>query len=55
VARLTLPLTALACVDRVITELGVFDPTGEVFHCVERAAGVSEDQIRSLTGAPVTF
>jgi 3-oxoacid CoA-transferase subunit B len=55
VARLTLPLTALACVDRVITELGVFDPTGEVFRCVERATGVSEETIRALTGAPVTF
>jgi len=55
VAALTLPPTAMACVDRVITELGAFDPLGERFHCVERAAGVSEDEIRRLTGAPVTF
>jgi 3-oxoacid CoA-transferase subunit B len=55
VASLTLPLTALACVDRVITELGVFDPAGEYFACVERADGVSEQAIRDRTGAPVRF
>jgi len=55
VATLTLPLTALACVDRVITELGVFDPAGERFQCVERAPGVTEERVRALTGAPVAF
>jgi len=55
VAKLTLPLTALGCVDRVITELGVFDPIGDGFRCVERAADASADAIRALTGAPVTF
>ncbi len=55
VAKLTLPLTALACVDRVITELGVFDPAGERFQCVERAPGVTEERVRALTGAPVDF
>lgn len=55
VAKLTLPLTALACVDRVITELGVFDPAGDVFRCVERAPDVTEERIRALTGAPVAF
>jgi len=55
VAALTLPLTALACVNRVITELGVFDPTGAGFRCVERAPGVTEDAIRAVTGAPVSF
>ena len=55
VGALTLPLTALACVDRVITELGVFEPAGDHFRCVERADGVSEDTIRQRTGAPVVF
>jgi 3-oxoacid CoA-transferase subunit B len=55
VATLTLPLTALGCVDRVITELGVFDPAGDVFRCVDRAPDVTEETIRKLTGAPVTF
>ena len=39
-ARCTLPPTALGCVDRVITELGVFDIGGRRFICVERAPGV---------------
>ena len=55
VAKLTLPVTALACVDRVITELGVFDPAGDRFRCVERAAGVSEADVVAVTGAPVDF
>ena len=55
VVSLTLPVTALACVDRVITELGVFDPAGDHFRCVERAAGVSEDIVSQRTGAPVRF
>jgi 3-oxoacid CoA-transferase subunit B len=55
VERLTLPPTALRCVARVITELGVFDVTGQGFKCVERAAGVGQEQIVKSTGAPVGF
>ncbi len=55
VATLTLPVTALACVQRVITELGVFDCAGDHYVCVERADGVGEDEIRNATGAPVRF
>jgi 3-oxoacid CoA-transferase subunit B len=55
VGALTLPLTALACVGRVITELGVFDPVGDAFACVERAPGVSRDEIGARTSAPVRF
>jgi len=55
VAALTLPLTALACVDRVITDLGAFDPAGDHFVCVDRAADVTEGLIRERTGAPVRF
>jgi 3-oxoacid CoA-transferase subunit B len=55
VARLSLPPTALACASRVITELGVFDPAGEQFVCIEAAAGVDEARICASTGAPVLF
>lgn len=55
VARLTLPVTALGCVARVITELGAFDAAGDRFVCVERAPGVTEERIRAATGAPVDF
>jgi 3-oxoacid CoA-transferase subunit B len=55
VSAISLPATALACVDRVVTDLGVFDPRGDHYLCVERASGVGEDEIRSRTGAPVRF
>jgi 3-oxoacid CoA-transferase subunit B len=55
VARLTLPPTALGCAHRVITDLGVFDPAGDHFRCIERATDVDEARIRAATGAPVTF
>jgi 3-oxoacid CoA-transferase subunit B len=55
VQRLTLPVTALACVSRVITELGVFDAGGDHFRCVERAPGVDEATVSRSTGAPVVF
>jgi 3-oxoacid CoA-transferase subunit B len=46
------PLTAKGVVARVITELGVFDPTpsGE-FRVVELAPGVSRDDVAAKTGA----
>lgn len=55
VERLTLPLTALRCVSRVITELGVFDIGGDHFICVEPAGGVTRDDITRATGARVVF
>ena len=39
VARCDYPLTATRVVSLVITELGVFEPTGEVFRIVELADG----------------
>jgi 3-oxoacid CoA-transferase subunit B len=55
VTALTLPPTALGCVARVITELGVFDVGGDHFRCVERAPGIDDVQIAHSTGAPVRF
>src|SRR5436190_625899 len=51
VAALTLPATALGCAHRVITDLGVFDPAGDHFVCVEAAPGADEARIRASTGA----
>ena len=45
VTRLTLPATALGCVNRVITEMGVFDVGGDCFICVARADGVHRQTI----------
>jgi len=55
VNRLTLPATALGCVNRVITELGIFDVGGDCFVCVARAEGVARETIIAATGAPVLF
>jgi len=54
-SRLTLPPTALGCVDRVITELGVFDCLGDAFACVEMAAGVTREQVERSTEAAVRW
>jgi 3-oxoacid CoA-transferase subunit B len=55
VAKLTLPPTALACANRVITELGVFDVAGDCFICVLKAPGVERADIVKATAAPVLF
>ena len=47
------PLTATRVVSLVITELGVFEPTGHAFRIVELAPGVSRDQVEGATGAPL--
>jgi len=45
-----LPLTGVGVVDRIITDLGVFDVTPEGLKLVELAEGVSQAQVRSRTG-----
>ncbi len=47
--RCTLPLTGTACVDRVITDLGVFDVVEGGFEVVELADGVTLDEVRAKT------
>jgi 3-oxoacid CoA-transferase subunit B len=47
------PLTARRCVQRIITDLGVFDCAGDGFTVVELAPDVTVDQVRAATGAPI--
>ena len=47
------PLTGMRCVDRVITDLGVFEPRGDHFAIVELAEGVAASDVEAVTGAPL--
>jgi 3-oxoacid CoA-transferase subunit B len=51
VKNCALPLTGMACVHRVITDLGVIDVTPEGFKLVECARDVSIEEIQQKTGA----
>ena len=45
----SLPLTGVACVKKVITDLAVLEIKDNKFHLIERAPGVSVEEIISLT------
>ena len=49
----SLPLTGKGVVDRIITDLCVLDVTDRGLELVELSPGVTLDEVRAATGAPV--
>jgi 3-oxoacid CoA-transferase B subunit len=45
----SLPLTGVKCVKKVVTDLAVLDVTPEGFRLLERAPGVSVEEIKEKT------
>lgn len=53
VPALTYPVTGLACVSRVITDLAVLDLAGGVAKVVEIVEGLTFDELQARTGVPL--
>ena len=53
VPRCTYPLTGVACVKRIYTDLAVIDVTPEGLVAREWVDGLSFDQLAALTAAPL--
>lgn len=49
----SLPLTGIACAQRIVTDMAVLDITDAGLHLVETAPGVSIEDVRDATAAPI--
>src|SRR5215510_2654131 len=54
-SRCTLPLTGTRCVKKIVTDLAVVDITESGFKLLERAPGISVDEIRAKTEGKLTI
>lgn len=54
-SQCTLPLTGVGCVKKVVTELGVLNVTENGFQLVERAPGITVEEIRSKTDGKLFY
>ncbi|OZI37065.1 3-oxoadipate CoA-transferase [Bordetella genomosp. 10] len=55
VERCSYPLTGVRCVSRVYTDVAVFDIRADGVYVIDRFGGVSEDDLRRITGLPLHF
>jgi 3-oxoacid CoA-transferase subunit B len=53
IPQCTLPLTGVGVVDRIITDLGVFDITPQGLQVTELAPGVTREEVQAQTGVPL--
>jgi 3-oxoadipate CoA-transferase beta subunit len=53
VAECSYPLTAMACVSRIYTDLAVLDITPAGVRIVERVEGLGFDALQAITGVPL--
>ena len=51
--KCSLPLTGVSCVKKVVTDLAVMELIDGEFHLIERAPGVSVEEIQEKTQAPL--
>ncbi|MEP6927372.1 MAG: CoA transferase subunit B [Ginsengibacter sp.] len=49
-SKCTLPLTGIRCVKKIVTELAVIDITEKGFQLIERAPGITIEEIKRKTG-----
>ncbi len=53
--RCTLPLTGVGCVKKVVTNLAVMEIRDDAFHLLERAPGVSIEDIKAATAGKLVI
>lgn len=51
--KCSLPLTGVDCVKRIVSDLAVIDVTDKGFKLIERAPGISVEEIKEKTDAPL--
>lgn len=53
--KCSLPITGVGCVKRVVTNLAVLDITPDGFKLIERAPGVSVEEIKEVTAGKLVI